>query len=324
MDIPLTVSLLIPLAIAAPVLAAPAYLSPEARKQATHSLLTLGLLCTVTCLLMIRLQSGSDALTPPRLITTALAVLVSSLTAIPLLDRARVGGLTVASLLVGIFSIPLLFHALLPQMPVFSGCVLLYAALIIGCMAGLGGSLQLPLSPARFTADGTYRFVPTHANAALGWGSAALVLGLFHSALLPVDGLGVAVLVSAAIAATITLLRVRAVESLHKAAEAVVAGMLLTLAGDYSLEQAVVLGAVAAFVVLNGEALAHALRLDDPAHLVGTVFIPTLLGMLAAGLFGGIALDAALEWMGASLALGAVVALLLWPLTKLTLGLSRI
>lgn len=326
-NIPLPV-LLLPLLLflALPLLAA-GYNAPGARKAAAQQMLAVMVLSLLTSLLMIRLQAKSDVITTSRLVATSLVMLVSGIAAAPLLDRARSGGLLIGAVLAGVLSLPLLLHALLPNITGATGVLLVYATLTVGALVGLGGSVQLPLSPSRFTLEGHYRARHIHAvMAGMGWLLLTATLALLQwSVLPPLTAFNpLPLLLSAGLAALLVLLRTRAAEALHKAGEALCAGLILAIGAPYSLAQAALLGVCAGIMVLRTEAWNASLRVDDPTHLSGALLLPAFAGILTSVLLGYLPVATGIEWAGICLTVGAVAACLVWPLIKLTLGLRRV
>ncbi len=313
------------LAMAALLMLAPAPLAAPTRRRAAATLLMILLLSCLFSLLMIRLQSGTDSLNTARIVATTLVMLVAALVAAPLLERARVGGLVVASVGVGLLVTPLFLHGLLPALPANSGVALLYALLIVATLTGLGGSMQLPLGTERFTATGARRAVAAnHTLLAVGWVAMAGLCALLGWTMLPPDAAmrPLPVLLSGITASVMQLLTTRADDALAKAGEGFAAGVVMTLLSPLPLEYAFVAGVVAGFFVMRGVAITTALRVDDAQNLTGALLVPALLGLLLPALAGVGDLGAAIVWIGASCGIGCALALILWPFVKLTIGLA--
>lgn len=284
------------------------------------------LLACLTSLLMIRVQSGTDTLNAARIIATTMVALASGLAALPLLDRARAGGLVIASIATGVMLTPLYFHGLLPRFPALAGSALLYGILIAASLIGLVGSMQLPLSPQRFTADGLHRsdgvvspLLP------MGWllfAASMLIIGVLSSP--PDQVLSVFLLVLTLLgAALVPFAFCRAHDGLRKSAEAVAAAAIMFSGAAYGVDGACICIVLASASVLRNEAVSKALRIDDPQNLIGTVLVPALAGLLLPSVIAEADISATLRWGGVSIALGIGTALLLWPLTKLLFGIAK-
>ena len=302
----------------------PAPLVPARRPIATRTVLATSLLTTLVGLLLIRAMSHSDVLNASRILSATLAILASGLSLAPLLDRARPASLVITATFAATFLTPLLFHGFVPRLPAIGGIGLLYAVVIASVTFGLGGSWQLSRHPARYTGN-IRRVLPiATTRAASGWALIALVLLALAALTTAPDAplLLSAPLFTAATAALITLLHGRATYALVQATQALSAGLLLTLISPLTLPLALAAGVIAGMLVLRGEALAQLLRLDDPHGLLVSLLLPALFGLFLPALTGAFSLEASADWAGASLLVGAVAAAVLWPLTKLILGLA--
>jgi hypothetical protein len=321
---PLILSL--PLLLSAGLLMlAPASLALAARHQSAVTLLAILLLSFTFSLLMIRFQSGTDIVNTSRIVATTLVMLAAGLIAAPLLDRTRVGGLVLATTAAGILMVPLFLHGLLSKLPPLSGVAMLYAVLIVSVLVGLGGSMQLPMSNARFTSTGARRMLAVNSPLiAIGWVVFAIALAVISWTTLPPDHAfnALTLLVSGISASFLQLMFTRADEAISKAGEGFAAGIIIALMGVFTLETGLVAGLIAGFFVLRTESISTSLRIDDAPHFTGVILIPSLLGMLAPALLGAADIGAVIHWIGVCGALGVGITLTLWPLIKLTVGLA--
>ncbi len=236
------------LVMASLLMLAPAPLAPSQRRFGGIALLATLILTLLLSLLMIRLQAASDTINISRIAATSIVMLSAGLIAAPLLDRARAGGLVLASSVIGIMMVPGLLHGLLPKLPPISGVALLMTVLIASTLIGLIGSWQLPMSKARFTAKGARRAVPVNgALTAGGWAILALALVVLGTSMLPPDAAfnPLPPLVSGAVASFMQLLISKPEDALQKAAEGLAAGIIITLMGPHVIEHGFLLGLIA-------------------------------------------------------------------------------
>lgn len=242
------------------------------------------------------------------LLRAGLAIMLAQIIAASLLDRARSLGLIIGSVLGSFAILTLLIDELPMLLPVLPRTAWLLACLIAACMVGLIGSALLPAHPARAMRGGQLRApLFTYArDLGLVLFAVALVLwawGNEEGALAP------SFCISAITASLFPLLRSRNAYGLHRAAEGALAGSIIALMLPVGGWVAVIYGIAAAIFVERGEHIAGALRLDDPARLMGMVLLPAMAG-LALPFANDLALLAdALRWFGATILVGGVVSL---------------
>jgi hypothetical protein len=302
----------------------PAPLVLTRHRVATLVVLASSLVSIVFSLLLIRLMSHQDQVNASRLLSATLVVLATGLALGPLLDRARPATLLITANLAGIFLVPFFFHGLLPRLPSIGGLGLFYGILIASATFGLGGSLQLPRHPERYL-KGVRRIHPIeNSRLCMGWVLlAALLLLLSYLMTAPDRALPlVPILVSGGVGALVGLLRGRPTYALVQAGQGFTAGLLIALPSALSLEIALAAGLVAGTLALYAEAIAQWLRLDDPHYLTASILLPACLGLLLPGLIGLQPFTLCAYWAGATFGIGAIAAIILWPLAKLTLGLA--
>jgi hypothetical protein len=247
------------------------------------------------------------------------AMLAALLAALPLLDRARFHGLWIGASLAGIATIELYNHASL-HLPLLDHPVWLPAAVLLGSLAGLAGGMKLPLHPLRLSSEAKIRTYPLpQSGVLLGW---ILLAGAFLNVTQDMPENFVSPLAGAVSAALATLLLTRRMANcLQKTGEALAAGALLACLCPVPMAAAA-LGLLACCFVLRAEAIAQALRIDDPLHMIGALLLPSLLAMLIPGLFDLPQLARALQWEGAAILIGLAAALILWPLVMAVFGLA--
>lgn len=276
---------------------------PGARQHAVALLATTILLALLAALL--RGTAGG--------MSAALGVLLAVIIAAPLLDRARLVGLCVVAVAGGL-ALPPLLSELGAGLKPLSHAGEWLALLVAAALVGLVGSALLPRHPARVG-----NVLPAIAQPWIvaGHGVLALLLGLQSA---QPD----AVLVSGFAAALMVLLWARHHRHPHGlwlAGEALLAGTLAALLAPADTTLALLLGAAAAACVWQGPAIARGLRLDDAAHVLGSVLLPALLGLLLAGALDLAQLALQLRWLAAAL-MAAGLALPLWPAAMLLFGLG--
>ena len=318
----LTAALPLLIAVAA-MLVMPTPLMARARPHAQITTLTLLLLSFGISLLLIRAMTHVDMLNASRWISSSLAMLSAGLIAGPLLDRARKPGLLLTACAGGVLTVPSILHGLVAWLPPTEGSTILYTAVISSVVIGLGGSLQLPLHPGRFTPNGLRR-AQTLSQPALfiGWLVGGCVLLIFHGLMAAPDQSLVLfpIFACAWVSMLIALLRSNAADGLRKAGEAFCAGILIGIAAS-SLEQGALYGLFAGFFVLRSEAITASLHLDDPQNLLGTLLIPALLSLLFSATDTH-SLATKIIWLAGALGMGIIGTLFLWPATKLLVGLA--
>lgn len=263
---------------------------------------------------------GGDDITAAQITRGAFAITVAQLIAAPLLDRSRLLGLILATLL-GTYAV---FYTLVNGLPNFlpplphAGWLL--AALLCAALIGLVGSAALPMHPARQPVDGLPRMQPFSAWRLIGLILLALGVVILAWAMEP-ETLPRAMLLSSVTAALAGVLLAPPPYRIARAAEGMLAGLLIALMAQGDA-QGIAAGLAAAVAVARGGAVASSLQLDDPAHVVGAVLCPTLLGLLWPGLMDWTQLAPYLHWVGCTLALGIAIGLVVWPLAKLSFGLE--
>lgn len=276
--------------------------------RAGAAVLALAILIAVPLILILR--SDSAAPYPIFLIT-----LVALCIAAPLMERGRLFGIGVAAIAGGIGLSELIPQAMSAPAPL---PVWLLGALTIALI----GSMLLPMQPQRMREDGQaiWHAAPQGAMLA-GWVCLAIAFILFN-------GVGNFTLAQAATmgaAALFTLLNSQTGpghDSMQKTGEALVAGLLISWVLPMTPMGGALLGIVAGFFVARSEAIALSLRIEDPHHLLGAMFIPAALGMLMPGLADMGLLADQLEWVGAGIGMGIVTAVVLWPITMFLFGMA--
>lgn len=243
------------------------------------------------------------------------------LIAAPLLERARFIGVVVASLAgsaAALYAIP---ELLAPHLPERLPLSLLPLAMVATLVAGMAGGMKLPLHPQRHSDQGAIWHAAPQAVMLIGWALFAVALvGLCGS-----EKLSMAHLASALVAGLWALLQTQsehAQDTLQKTGEGLVAGFLIVLLAPLEPMQASFAGLAAGFFVTRSEAIALSLRLDDPHHFLGALFIPAVLGLLLPGLLDLNLLAAQLQWLGATLLLGLGIAAVIWPCTMALFGVA--
>ena len=254
----------------------------------------------------------------------AFALLGSGLIAAPLLERARARGFLVAALLGSgllVYSARLL-EPLLPMAPVLS---LLLLVVVGTSLLGMVGGLVLPLHPRR-AAMGQRLAQPMLAGLPLvmAWAALAAAVVVLAHQIAPgrMDDGTIAASLSSGLAALWLSRREPMELTLVKCGEGLMAGLLLTLLVPLGALLGVAFGVLAAFLVSRSEALAIALRMEDPHHLLGAMLLPAGLGLLLPGLLDMHLLAAQIEWLGMALILPLILSMLLWPVLMLVTGLA--
>lgn len=250
----------------------------------------------------------------------ALAVLLALIIAAPLLDRARFFGLVVGALV----GMGFIHYCIVSSLPTFLPIVPHTLHVLVGIagasLLGLIGSACMEIHPARAKLRAP---VGPIAMRAAGYVLLTLTVVTLAQA---AEALQLHSLVLAGLTgALLSLLWARYVhhpQPLLRVAQGLLAGVLTALMLPEDQELALTAGALAAVLVAQGESAAHALRLDDPAQVIPTLLLPSLLGVALPGIYSFAVLADHLRWLGAALGLAMLVALALWPALMLTLGLA--
>ncbi len=261
------------------------------------------------------------ALTFGLLLVTLAAVLVAA----PLLERGRFLGLLAAGIGGAAAGVYILERLVGWWLPPIASLALLPLVVVMALTVGLLGGMHLPLHPRRVLATGAAVWHPVLQGLALaGW--ALLLAGLAGGAWeMNRAALGMAQLAAVLAGGFVALLQAHQAGSgdgLQKAGEGMVAGLLISLLVPLTPMAGAALGLVAALCVGRGEALALALRLADPHHFIGALLMPAFIGLLMPGIADMGAMAPAVSWLGAALATGVLVAMLLWPLTMISVGVA--
>lgn len=280
--------------------------------------------CLLAALGMLLLLDGFSAL---NITLIALAMLAATVVALPLLDRTRFGGITFAAGTAGIFTVGITLDIFYTCLPAIARAGVLHAVLITASVLGLAGSMLLPLHPARHTLTHAVRWHPAPRGLLfLGWVVLAFVLAGMILLLQPAAFTWPApILIASLVAALVALIatrRARLTDCLIKTGEATTAGIIIAALVSLDTVEALLSGMLAAFFVLRSESIAQALRIDDPSHIIGAVVLPAAVGLLLPGLFGSPMLAPSLVWLGAALALGLALAVIVWPLAMLLFGFA--
>lgn len=327
-EITFMLALLPVLAAAAGQLGFVSYCVAQARAHASITGLLLTLLTALACLLLASGDGQSSGLSASQLVLMALALLAVHSIAAPLLDRARRGGLVLGSVLgagVLIHCSLTVFPSLLPPLP-RSGLVL--GVLLAASIMGLIGSHALPRHPLRYTRDGQLKHSPLPQGwMVVGLSCFALTVALLGWAMQSLDAplAPVSMLISALVSATLVLLvatRQRHPAALVLSAQALVAGVVLALLVQHALCVAIACGVLAGLCVLLGATMTQALQTDDAPNSAGMLLLPSAIGLVLPGVMQPSLLAEHLQWLGATLAMGALAGILLWPLSMLLLGLE--
>ena len=248
-------------------------------------------------------------------------VTLAQIIAASLLDRTRLVGLVGGSVLAMLATIHILIDELPMLMPLVERGALLLTALIAASMCGLIGSALLPTHPAR--AARVERLLLPLYTYPRSFG--VLLLAMTIGGIEWVSDAKQAVptfLIPALSAALYPLLMRLGANRLYGAAEGLLAGTVIALLIPHSGPEGIVYGIIAAVLVERGALIAHALRLDDPARLTGTILLPAMAGLLLPQLHELAAIADALRWLGVGLLTGAAVALAVWTIVKLTVGFA--
>ena len=308
--------LLLPLMAAlAGLFAFPYAAHPASRHYALGASLAMSLLASLIALL------GDGEYFTTTIIHASLMVAITQVIAASLLDRTRLIGLVGGSILAMLATIHILMDELPMLMPLMKRSALLLSVFIAASMCGLTASALLPMHPAR-AARGERLTLPFFAYPrSFGVLLLAMAIG-------GVDGVsdttqGAPTFLIPALTAALYPLLVRpGTNRLHSAAEGLLAGTVIALVGPQSGPEGIAYGIIAAVLVERGVLIAHALRLDDPARITGTLLLPAIAGLLLPHVHDLAATADALRWLGVSLLTGAIVALAVWTFVKLTVGFA--
>ncbi len=279
-------------------------------------------ICLISALIML---TQADGFSSTSVIFISLAQLAGTLVAASLLDRTRFNGILFAATTAGIGITVFTMHVLATCLPLVARGGMLLTLLIAALTCGLAGSMILPLHPSRHTEQGAARWQTSpHGLLFAGWVVLALVLGALIWLSLPASrGFPMATLTAALAAATATLVATRRnPDSLQKSGEALAAGIIITAIAPLSPLYGALFGLVTAWLVNRSEAIAQSLRIDDPAHLIGALLLPAMIGLVLPGVLSLPLLAPSLVWLGTALALGLAIAAILWPLAMLLFGFS--
>lgn len=290
-------------------------------KQSRHYALCASLaLALLTALFTFLTWFGGPEYMFGALLRAGLAIMVAQLIAASLLDRARLPGLLAGSML-GSFAILYVLVDELPMLlPLLPRTMWLLASLSAACLCGLIGSALLPAHPARAIRNGQLRLPAFSYTRDVGLVLFAAALVLFtagNEETLP----PMAFCISALVAALCPLLLRRDAHRLHRAAEGVLAGTIIALMLPAGGCAAVISGVLAAIFVERGEHIAAALRLDDPARLVGSVLLPAMAAMVLPFVHDFAQLADALRWLGCTVLAGGGISLI-WLPVMATVGFA--
>lgn len=291
----------------------PAPLLAAHRMQAAVT--TLALLMAA---LFLRAVIFENTATVPLFLLPCMAVLVAA----PLMERARFYGLLAAALVAAAmiqYAVP---EWLAPNLPARPDLALLPLSLIAALLVGMIGGARLPLHPQRHRADGqaVWHEAPQGRMLA-GW----LCLLAAFVLLCGPETLTRAHLAGSLVGGFVALMHAQAGhgrDAMQKAGEGLMAGFLLVLLAPVAPLAASLLGLFAGFFVARSEAIALALRLEDPHHFIGALLMPSMLGLLLPGLTDLSLLAGQIQWLGGTILLAAAISLILWPLTMLLLGVA--
>ena len=249
----------------------------------------------------------------------ALAMLAALVVAVPMLDRARLPGAVAGSTCIAAGILAGIADAAHPLLPLIARGGWIQAALMSACIAGLGGSAWVRRHPSRsklatrMLARGQWLMpLAGHVLLAGALGCLALVL---EPATSPH-----AMVIAVIVAALATLLLAPRPFAMQRIGESLVAGTLLSLSVTQQ-PHALIAGGSAALAILVGPRLCRALRVDDPARLMGSILIPSLLGLVLPGIVQENDVHAVGIWAGTALACGIAGSVVLWPVVMATLGL---
>lgn len=249
-------------------------------------------------------------------------MLAAVLIALPLLERARMPGMLIASLVGAymlLFAIP---TWLVPELPGITTPAMMLVIIAASALVGIIGGLTMPLNPRRREADGriVWHAAP-QAPMLMGWAALTIAIMCIVGFGMFTKGHATAMIVAALVALLHSTHR-HGEDGLQKAGEAMLAGLLITLLVPLTPIHALFLGLIAGYLVVRSEAMAHTMQIDDPHHVLGAMLLPSILGLLLPGLVGIPLLADAIEWIGATFGIALLISLILWPFTMLLLGIA--
>lgn len=292
-----------------------------AAKASRHYALGASLAIALLVALFSFLQSfGGPAYLEGILLHTSLGILLAQIVAASLLDRARLIGLIGGSVLISFSLLSLIIDEMPMLLPLVPRESWLLCSLLAASLVGLTGSALLPAHPARVMRAGQLRAPQFSYVRDAGLFVMAISFVLVAAGNAEAE-LSSSFAITAITAALYPLLVNRGPMRLHRAAEGVLAGCIIAILSDGGHEQAVFYGVIAAVMVERGDHIAGALRLDDPARLVGTVLLPSLIGLLLPFADDLAMFADALRWLGATILAAGVVSLI-WLAVMATVGFA--
>lgn len=276
----------------------------------------------VVALLNLLQQLGGPVYLEGLLLYLSFGLLLAQVVAAPLLDRARLIGLVGGTVLASFALMTAVIDEMPMVLPRLARGLWLLSGITAACLVGLIGSALVPTHPARAVRADKMR-APQFSHAR----DAGLLLFAASFVLIAAgntdDALSPNFAVAAVTAALWPLLFGHGRERLHRAAEGVLAACVLAVLSQGDAMQGLAYGVIAAVLVERGDRMAAALRLDDPARLVGTLLLPAMAGMLLPFVNDVGALADALRWLGASLLMGGAVSFI-WLVVMATVGLAAL
>lgn len=287
------------------------------RHYAMSASLSISLLITFVALFV---RGGEPVYIEGMVLYISISTVAAQIVAAPLLDRTRLIALVAGPLIAGYILTDLILYDLPMPMPSLPREGWFLCTVIAACIVGLAASAWMPVHPARTMVQEQIR-APQFSyvrDAGLLMIAAALVVLALRNAELPLTPVFA---VSAITAALWPLLVGRGAARIHRAAEGILAGSIIALMSRGSGIEGVAYGILAAVLIQRGELIAAALRLDDPARLVGTLLLPAMAGMLLPLAHDLSFLADALRFLGATLLISGAVSLL-WLVAMATVGLA--
>ena len=270
---------------------------------------------------VLAIALGSALLAVMGVGTLFLLPCLAFLIAAPLLERSRFLGLAAAAL-AGSAAIHYAIPLLSPYLPASDTVMMMQVALIVALLIGMVGGMKLPLHPQRHRNDGhaVWHAAPQGLILA-GW----VLVTAAIAGTVGIATMGRAQVIAALVAALAALAHAQlghGRDSWQKAGEGLLAGVVITLLVPLAPLAAAAAGLLAGFLVTRSEAIALSLRLDDPHHFLGALLLPAMFGLLLPGIAELALLAGQLKWLGAAIALAAVISLILWPLSMFLLGIA--
>lgn len=318
----LTFLLLLPvLATAASLLLFANATASIAHAHAQMVALGIALLCLLISL-GISQHGGQVNFSISQLVPASIAILCAQVIASPLLDRARRGGLMFAAIAGGFSVMELVQTGMLAPPDALARGGMLAVALLAASILALIGSAMLPAHPSRA------HFLQRRQALAEMWMFAgyalmALTIGLLRWLIDPASGVGAMVLsaLTASVAALFIAQHLREPHRLRMVGEAMVAGTLCAAVAADVFAVGIGAGVAGAGAALLGPRMARGMQIDDPAHLLGMVLLPSLMALLLPGVMEIEQLAPHLRWIGSALVVALGVSVPLWPATMLLFGL---